>query len=105
MATKRLEDYLAKLPAERREAIERRAQELIAEEHSLRELRRARERSRQDIADRLGINQAAVSKMERRTDMYVSTLRGFVEAMGVELEVIARFPDRPPIRINQFNSL
>jgi hypothetical protein len=50
----------------------------------------------------LGINQAAVSKMERRTDMYISTLRQFVIAMGGELEITARFPDGA-IRIQQFN--
>lgn len=53
------------------------------------------------LAKSLGINQAAVSKMERRTDMYISTLREFVVAMGDELEITARFPDGV-IRIQQF---
>ncbi len=49
----------------------------------------------------LNVNQAAVSKLERRTDMYVSTLREFVRAMGGELEITARFPEGT-VRINQF---
>ncbi len=52
----------------------------------------------------LHINQSAVSKLERRTDMYLSTLRSYIEAMGGELEIIARFPDRA-VRITQFEAL
>ena len=51
------------------------------------------------------MNQAAASKIERRADMYVSTLRSFIQAIGGDLEIIARFPDRPPVRINQFEEL
>ena len=98
----RLDDFLASLPAERRERIEAHSRELIAEEYSLRELRAARDRSQQQIAERLGVNQAAVSKLERRTDMYVSSLREYIKAIGGELEIVARFPDRPPVRINHF---
>ncbi|MGE3819082.1 MAG: XRE family transcriptional regulator [Isosphaeraceae bacterium] len=101
----KLDDYLEKLPRDRREAIERRAGELIAEEATLRQLRRARERSQEELARTLGVKQAAVSKLERRTDMYVSTLRGLIEAMGGTLEIVARFPGRPPVRISQFEAL
>ena len=48
-----------------------------------------------------GRSEASVSKLERRADMYISTLRGFVEAMGGELEIVARFPDGD-VRIDQF---
>ena len=53
----------------------------------------------------MNINQAAVSKLERRADMYVSTLRKLIRAMGGELDIVARFPDRPPIHITQFRDL
>jgi DNA-binding XRE family transcriptional regulator len=97
-----LGDFLKELPADLREEIEVGARELIAEEYSLRDLRAARDRSQKQIAERLGVNQAAVSKLERRADMYVSSLRDYIEANGGKLEIVARFPDRPPISINQF---
>ena len=50
--------------------------------------------------DRLKVGQDAVSKLETRSDMYISTLRGFVEAMGGELQLVATFPDRPPVRLD-----
>jgi TRAP-type C4-dicarboxylate transport system substrate-binding protein len=100
----RSDDFLAKLPEEQRQAIKKRSAELIAEEATLRQLREARERSQVEVAKMLHINQAGVSKLERRTDMYLSTLRGFIEAMGGKLEIIARFPDQD-VRITQFGSL
>ena len=101
----KLDDFLARLPEGERQAIEARAAELIQEEATLRGLREARDRSQREIADRLNVQQAAVSKLERRTDMYISTLRDFVRAMGGDLEIIARFPDRQPVRITQFRAL
>jgi transcriptional regulator len=98
-------DYLAKLPKARQEMIQARTEELIAEELSLIELRKARKRSQVELAKRLGVQQAAVSKLERRADMYVSTLRSLIEAMGGSLEITARFPDRAPVQINQFKAL
>ncbi len=62
-------------------------------------------RSQEQIAERLHIKQPAVSKLERRTDMYISTLRDMIRAMGGDLDIIARFPDRPSVRITQFKSL
>jgi transcriptional regulator with XRE-family HTH domain len=56
-------------------------------------LRQARALSQQELAEVLGLNQATISKLERRTDMYLSSLRRFVEAMGGELEICARFPE------------
>jgi DNA-binding XRE family transcriptional regulator len=98
------DDYLAKLPKKDRRAIEKQAAELIAEEATLRQLREARDRSQEAVAKQLHIKQAAVSKLERRTDMYLSTLRGYIEAMGGKLEIIARFKDQA-VRINQFEAL
>ncbi len=73
-------------------------------EMPLQELRRARELSQQQIAAVLDTTQPEVSKIERRADMYVSTLRKFVQAMGGDLDIIARFPDGS-VRINQFHEL
>ncbi len=86
------------------QAIARRTAELIAEEATLRQLRQARERSQAAVAVKLHIKQAAVSKLERRTDMYLNTLRSYIEAMGGTLEIIARFPDQA-VRITQFEAL
>lgn len=79
---------------------EKRAQKMLAE-MPLNELRAARLLTQESIAKSLGINQAAVSKMERRADMYISTLRDFIAAMGGELEITARFPDGA-VKIQQF---
>ncbi|MCG6575070.1 helix-turn-helix domain-containing protein [Pseudomonas sp. AF32] len=71
-------------------------------EMPLHELRQAQELSQDALAKTLHINQAAVSKMERRTDMYISTLRNYIRAMGGELEIIATFPDGQ-VRIENFS--
>jgi len=62
-------------------------------EMPLHELRQARQLSQEQLAEILGQRQASVSKLERRTDMYISTLRRFIEAMGGELHILARFPE------------
>lgn len=85
---------------EPRERSRRKAEKLI-EEMPLNELRAARKLTQEKLAENLNVKQAAVSKLERRTDMYVSTLREFISAMGGELEITARFPDGS-VRINQF---
>jgi hypothetical protein len=100
----KFDDYMAKLPKKQQQAIKKRAAELIAEEATLRQLREARERSQAEMAEKLHIKQAAVSKLEHRTDMYLSTLRSYIEAMGGQLEIIARFPHRA-VRIMQFEAL
>jgi DNA-binding XRE family transcriptional regulator len=100
----RLDDFVAKLPKKQQRAIKKRTAELIAEEATLRQLREARERSQVEMAEKLHVKQAAVSKLERRTDMYLSTLRSYIEAMGGQLEIIARFPQRA-VRITQFEAL
>jgi transcriptional regulator with XRE-family HTH domain len=57
------------------------------------EIRRAQQMTQETLAEALGISQSEVSKVERRTDLYMSTLRRYIEAMGGELEVVARFPN------------
>ncbi len=70
----------------------------------LAEVRRALKLSQQEIGQALRIKQGSVAKIEKRADMYVSTLRRFIEAMGGELEIVARFPDHP-VRIKNFADL
>jgi DNA-binding XRE family transcriptional regulator len=94
-----LEDKLARLPGERRAKVDARAAELIAEEMTLRDLRRALDRTQVHLARELGVKQETVSRLEKRNDMLLSTLRSYVEAMGGELDLIAKFPDRPPVRL------
>ncbi|MEQ1888922.1 MAG: XRE family transcriptional regulator [Alphaproteobacteria bacterium] len=98
-------DFISKLPRKERVAIAKRGAELLAEEATLQEIRKAQRRSQAKVAKTLQINQAAVSKIERRTDMYVSTLRSYIEAMGGKLEIIAQFPGSPPVHISQFREL
>ena len=94
-----LDDMMAGLDPERRRQIEERAEELIAEEMTLRELRKARQLTQASVARELGISQDAISRLERRSDLLLSTLRRTVEAMGGTLSLIARFPDRPPVEL------
>jgi transcriptional regulator with XRE-family HTH domain len=96
------DEILSQLAPERRAEVEARAAELIAGELNLREVRESVARSQAQVAEALGVEQAAVSRLERRADMYVSTLRKLLRAMGGELVVIARFPGRDPVRIVQF---
>ena len=71
---------------------------------ALQELREARQTTQVKLAKALNVNQSAVSKLERRTDMYVSTLRSYVEAMGGKLDIIARFAEGS-VKIGQFEDL
>jgi hypothetical protein len=100
-----LNAYLGKLPKERRGRIKARTDELIAEEMTLGEIRKARRESQEALAKRLRVNQPEVSKIERRADMYVSTLRSFIEAMGGSLEIVAKFPGKPLVQISQFKEM
>jgi DNA-binding Xre family transcriptional regulator len=102
MANK-FEKLRSKMSPERREANRKAAQYMIAE-MPLEELRSARNITQTHLASLLQITQASVSKMEKRTDMYVSTLRSFVQAMGGELEIRAIFPDGV-VKIEQFSAL
>lgn len=80
--------------------IEQRVKALIAA-NSLNQLREARQLTQASLANILGVNQGSVSKMEKRTDMYISTLRSFIEAMGGQLQIRAVFPEGE-VLIDQF---
>ncbi len=76
----------------------------LMQEMPLQELRQALQLSQERLAELLSTQQANVSQIERRTDMYISTLRSYIVAMGGELDIIARFPGGE-IRINQFEDI
>ena len=95
--TTTLREKLASLPADRQEKIEARAQQLIAEEMSLQSLRRARQLTQEKVADLLNIRQESVSRIEKRTDLLLSTLRDYVQSMGGDLRLVVEFPDSSPI--------
>lgn len=96
-------ELLEKMDPARRARVEARVQATLAD-MPLQELRRARQMSQTQLAEHLEIAQSEISKIEHRTDLYLSTLRSYIEAMGGELELIARFPDGA-VRITQFANL
>jgi DNA-binding XRE family transcriptional regulator len=94
-----LNDVLGKLPPARKRKVEARAQELIAEQLTLQDLRKAQKLTQEQMATVLNIGQDSISRLEKRSDMMLSTMRSYVEAMGGSLELIARFPKRAPVII------
>ena len=92
-----LERIRKELSPARRKKVAARAAQLIAEEMTLRELRRARKLTQVRMAKALGINQDSVSRLEKRSDLLLSTLRKTVKAMGGNLSLVAEFPDRAPV--------
>jgi DNA-binding XRE family transcriptional regulator len=90
-------EIIRKLSPVQRKRVEARAAQLIAEEMTLRELRRARKLTQVRVAKTLGITQDSVSRLEKRSDLLLSTLRKTVEAMGGNLSLVAEFPDRAPV--------
>ena len=100
---RKFEELRAKMSLEARADAEARAQVML-KELALDELRAARNLTQEHLAEVLHVGQAAISKMERRSDMYISTLSHFVRAMGGRLEIRAVFPDGE-VRISQFKEL
>jgi len=92
-----LKDKMRGLSPAQRKKVEARAAELIAEEMTLRELRHARKLTQVKMAKKLGVTQDRVSRLEKRSDLLLSTLRKTVEAMGGSLSLVAEFPDRGPV--------
>jgi len=96
-----LNQIIAELPPERQERIEAHHQELRQEVEGLRELRQLAGKAQADVATALKIKQPSVSKIEKQADVYLSTLRNYIEAIGGELELVVRLPKRPALRLNQ----
>src|SRR5579862_5903192 len=95
-----LKDKMKQLSPAQRRKVEVRAAELIGEEMTLRELRHARKLTQVRIAKTLGITQDSVSRLEKRSDLLLSTLRKTIKAMGGALSLVAEFRDRPPVLLS-----
>ncbi len=96
-------DLRAKMKPEAQKRAKAAAQTMLSE-MPLNELRQARGLSQKMLAEVLQVQQPAIAKLEKRADMYLSTLRSHIEAMGGELEVVARFPDGA-VKISNFSDL
>ncbi len=103
MATK-LRDFIKKLPKKEQEQIEARAQVLIKEERSLQELRKAQKLTQHELAMKLGVKQAEISRLENREDILLSTLNSWVEALGGTLEITAKIAGQK-IRLASLSSV
>lgn len=103
MPTRKFRELIQSMPAERQQKIAKRVRESLAS-MPLDEIRKARQMTQVKLAETLGVNQGEISKIEHRTDIYISTLAGYVEALGGKLEIRAIFPDRE-MRISQFEEL
>lgn len=91
-----------KMAPQRRARNEQRATEMLVE-LALQEIRQSLHLTQEQVAEIMQMNQAAVSKMEHQSDIYVSTLRRFVSALGGRLKLVASFPEREVV-INQFDA-
>ena len=93
---KKLDDLIASLPKDRQARVQARVMELT----TLKDLRLAAQQTQVQMAAALGVRQDTISRLEKRSDMLLSTMRQYVESMGGQLELVAKFPDRPPVVIN-----
>jgi DNA-binding XRE family transcriptional regulator len=103
MPTRKFRELVKAMPAARQQKVASRVRESLAS-MPLDEVRKARQMTQAKLAEALGVNQGEVSKIEHRTDIYLSTLADYVEALGGKLEIRAVFPDRE-MRITQFEEL
>lgn len=103
--TMTLKSRLKKLSSARRKKIKKRARELIAQEMTLRDLRKALALTQADVSSRLHMKQEAISRLERRSDLLLSTLVSYIKAMGGELNLTAKFPNRPPVKLTGFDDI
>ena len=93
---RKLDDVMATLPKDRKKRVEDRAMELA----TLKDLRLAVQQTQEQMAAALGVRQDTISRLEKRSDMLLSTMRHYVESMGGKLELVAKFPDRPSVVID-----
>ena len=97
---RKLDDVMATLPKARKKLVEDRAMELA----TLKDLRHAAQQTQEQMATALGLRQDTISRLEKRSDMLLSTMRHYVECMGGKLELVAKFPDRPSVVIDHLGS-
>lgn len=103
MTKRNFRELIQSMPSERQPKVAKRVRESLAS-MPLDEIRKARQMTQAKLAETLGVNQGEISKIEHRADIYISTLAGYVEALGGKLEIRAIFPDRE-MRISQFEEL
>lgn len=102
---KNIDRIRKKLTPERRAKIKARAAEIVAEEMSLRELRQAHRKTQAVLAKELGITQDGVSRLEKRSDLLLSTLQKYVRRLGGHLTLVAKFPNRPAVVLKGVGTL
>ena len=100
-----LNDVIKGLTLDQQQEIEAQAAHLIEEEITLRDLRKAHDLTQERMAEALHISQDGVSRIEKRSDFLLSTLRSYVEAMGGKLRLIVEFPDRQPVSLSGLTGL
>ncbi len=101
--SKPFNNLIKEMPVERQERIKQKAK-ILKNQMALSELRRALQLTQGQLAEKMSMNQAAVSKFEHQSDLYISTLRKILTAMGAELKIVAQFPDADVV-INQFSDV
>lgn len=97
--TQSLDDIMAQLPPQEREQIEQRGTEILNQYLTLQQLRQAQKLTQKTLAKSLNVNQENISRLEKRSDMMLSTLRNYVQAMGGELDIMVRFPGHTPVSL------
>jgi len=105
MMGKSLDDVMAALPVDRQQSIRARGAELVAEEMTLRELRKAMGTTQAQLASKLGKPQATISRMEAQSDMLMSTLGQVVEGLGGRISIMAELPGHAPVRLSGLGDL
>ena len=98
-------DVITGLPQDEQEAIESQSKLLKKEYMALQEIRKAMSLTQKDVATKLDIGQDGVSRIEKRSDLMISTLRKYIEAMGGKLNIVAELPGRPPVYISEFSQV
>lgn len=99
---KTLREKIKEQPAASRRKISKRIKELVSQEMTMRELRKARKLTQVQLAKKLGVKQEQISRSEKRADIHLSTLKRSVEAMGGTLTLIAEFPNGHSVKLTGF---
>src|SRR5690606_14671558 len=102
---RRLDEVMTSLPGDQQEQIAERYDEIRQEVGRLRELRQIVGKAQEEVANALNIKQPSVSKIEKQADMYLSTLRSYVEAVGGKLELTVKLPSHSPVTIHALGDL
>ncbi len=98
-----LDKFISNLPKKQQKEIDKKFQTIKAEYLALQDLRKAMKLTQEEVAHELNMGQGNLSRLEKRSDLMISTLRKYIEAMGGELNIVAQFPNRPPVEIAGFS--